>query len=168
VKICVLSVDFQLPASRPHMHFRSFVFLLPSKSRISSYQLLGRTWILEVLCRFELLSSSMSCFSSSFETLERLVNPLAKYMTAVMVGRFSSASFANRVLLFLRSMTFGCQKHGKADVPCVICWILNDSTGVVEVIKQLDFSRSEVDKTSPLLLWSLISRLYTLKLTYLI
>ncbi len=25
VKICVLSADFQLPAFRPHMHFRSFV-----------------------------------------------------------------------------------------------------------------------------------------------
>jgi hypothetical protein len=25
VKICVLSADFQLPASRQHMHFRSFV-----------------------------------------------------------------------------------------------------------------------------------------------
>jgi hypothetical protein len=45
-------------------------------------------------------------------------------------------------------------KCGKADGPCVIVWILNDSTGVVEVIKQLDFSRLEVDKTSPLLLWS--------------
>jgi hypothetical protein len=53
-------------------------------------------------------------------------------------------------------------KRRKADVPCVICWIFNDSTGVVEVIKQVDFSRSEVDKTSPLLLWSFdFSTVYT-------
>jgi hypothetical protein len=45
-------------------------------------------------------------------------------------------------------------KLRKADVPCVSSWILNDSTGVVDVIKQLNLLRSEVDKTSPLLLQS--------------
>ncbi len=41
-------------------------------------------------------------------------------------------------------------KLRKADVPCVSNWILNDSTGVVDLIKQLNLSRSE--KNSPLLL----------------
>jgi hypothetical protein len=51
-------------------------------------------------------------------------------------------------------------KLRKADVPCVSNWILNDSTGVVDVIKQLTLSRSE--KTSPLLLQSFdFSTLYT-------
>jgi hypothetical protein len=54
-------------------------------------------------------------------------------------------------------------KLRKADVPCVHGWILNDSTGVVDVINQLSLSRSEVDKTSPLMLQSF--DLYTLKLT---
>jgi hypothetical protein len=45
-------------------------------------------------------------------------------------------------------------KLRKADVPCVSSWILNDSTGVVDVIKQLNILRSEVDKTSLLLLQS--------------
>ncbi len=53
-------------------------------------------------------------------------------------------------------------KLRKADVPCVQSWILNDSTGVVDVIKQLNLSRSEVDKTSPLMLQSFdLSTLYT-------
>jgi hypothetical protein len=42
----------------------------------------------------------------------------------------------------------------KADVPCDSSWILNDSTGVVEVINDLNRSRSEIDKASPLLLQS--------------
>jgi hypothetical protein len=51
-------------------------------------------------------------------------------------------------------------KLRKADVPCVSYWILNDSTGVVDVIKQLTLSKSE--KTSPLLLQSFdFSTLYT-------
>jgi hypothetical protein len=54
-------------------------------------------------------------------------------------------------------------KLRKADVPCVHGWILNDSTGVVDVINQLSLSRSEVDKTSPLMLQSF--DIYTLKLT---
>jgi hypothetical protein len=41
-----------------------------------------------------------------------------------------------------------------ADVPCDSSWILNDSTGVVEVINKLNLSRSEIDKASPLLLQS--------------
>ncbi len=64
--------------------------------------------------------------------------------------------------IFPRVNDLWVSKRGKADVPCVICWILNDSTGVVEVIKQLDFSRLEVDKTSLLLLWSFdFSTVYT-------
>jgi hypothetical protein len=43
-------------------------------------------------------------------------------------------------------------KLKKADVPCDSSWILNDSTGVVEVINNLNCSRSEIDKASPLLL----------------
>jgi hypothetical protein len=43
-------------------------------------------------------------------------------------------------------------KLKKADVPCDSSWILNDSTGVVEVINNLNRSRSEIDKASPLLL----------------
>jgi hypothetical protein len=42
----------------------------------------------------------------------------------------------------------------KADVHCDSSWILNDSTGVVEVINYLNCLRSEIDKTSPLLLQS--------------
>jgi hypothetical protein len=49
-------------------------------------------------------------------------------------------------------MTFGCLNSKKADVPCVSSWILNDSTGVVEVINKLNLLRTEVDKASPLLL----------------
>jgi hypothetical protein len=45
-------------------------------------------------------------------------------------------------------------KLKKADVPCDSSWILNDSTGVVEVIYNLNCSRSEIDKASPLLLQS--------------
>jgi hypothetical protein len=45
-------------------------------------------------------------------------------------------------------------KLRKADVPCVSNWILNDSTGVVEVINKLNLSRSEVDEAFPLLLLS--------------
>jgi hypothetical protein len=45
-------------------------------------------------------------------------------------------------------------KLKKADVPCDSSWILNDSTGVVEVINKLNLSRSEIDKASPLLLQS--------------
>jgi hypothetical protein len=56
-------------------------------------------------------------------------------------------------------------KLKKADVPCDSSWILNDSTGVVEVINNLNRSRSEIDKASPFLLQSFDSQLYTLKLT---
>jgi hypothetical protein len=53
-------------------------------------------------------------------------------------------------------------KLRKADVPCDRSWILNDSTGVVEVINKLKLSRSEIDKASPLLLHSFdFSTLYT-------
>ncbi len=53
-------------------------------------------------------------------------------------------------------------KLKKADVPCDSSWILNDSTGVVEVINNLNRSRSESDKASPLLLQSFdFSTLYT-------
>jgi predicted transcriptional regulator len=45
-------------------------------------------------------------------------------------------------------------KLKKADVPCIRSWILNDSTGVVEIINELNLSRSEVDKAFPLLLQS--------------
>jgi len=59
-------------------------------------------------------------------------------------------------------MTFGVSKLRNTDVPCVSSCILNDSTGVVDVIKQLNLSRSEVDKASPLLLQSFdFSTLYT-------
>jgi hypothetical protein len=59
-------------------------------------------------------------------------------------------------------MTFGVSKLRNTDVPCVSSCILNDSTGVVGVIKQLNLSRSEVDKASPLLLQSFdFSTLYT-------
>jgi hypothetical protein len=43
-------------------------------------------------------------------------------------------------------------KLKKADVPCDSSWILNDSTGVVEVINNLNRLRSEIDIASPLLL----------------
>ncbi len=46
----------------------------------------------------------------------------------------------------------------KSNVPCVSSLILKDSMGVVDVIKQLNFSRLEVDK-APLLVAS--STLYT-------
>jgi len=53
-------------------------------------------------------------------------------------------------------------KLKKADVPCVSSWILNDSTGVVEVINKLNLLISEVDKASPLLMQSFdFSTLYT-------
>jgi hypothetical protein len=53
-------------------------------------------------------------------------------------------------------------KLKKADLPCDSSWILNDSTGVVEVINNLNRSRSEIDKASPLLLKSFdFSTLYT-------
>jgi hypothetical protein len=60
-------------------------------------------------------------------------------------------------------------KLRKADVPCVSSWILNDSTGVVDVIKQLNLLRSEVDKTSPLLLqsfdfWTQYTKIYLMNL----
>jgi hypothetical protein len=42
----------------------------------------------------------------------------------------------------------------KAEVPCVSSWILNASTGVVEVIIKLNLSRLEGDKASPLMLQS--------------
>jgi hypothetical protein len=45
-------------------------------------------------------------------------------------------------------------KLKKADVPCVSSWILNNSTGVVEVTNKLILSRSEIDKAFPLLLQS--------------
>ncbi len=53
-------------------------------------------------------------------------------------------------------------KLKKPDVPCDSSWILNDSTGVVEVINKLNLSRFEIDKASPLLLQSFdFSTLYT-------
>jgi hypothetical protein len=53
-------------------------------------------------------------------------------------------------------------KVKKADIPCDSSWILNDSTGVVEVINNLNLLRSEIDKASPLLLQSFdFSTLYT-------
>jgi cAMP phosphodiesterase len=53
-------------------------------------------------------------------------------------------------------------KLKKEDVPCDSSWILNDSTGVVEVINNHNLSRSEIDKISPLLLQSFdFSTLYT-------
>jgi hypothetical protein len=53
-------------------------------------------------------------------------------------------------------------KLKKADVPCDSSWILNDSTGVVEVINNLNLLRSEIDKASALLLQSFdFSTLYT-------
>jgi hypothetical protein len=54
----------------------------------------------------------------------------------------------------LIKIQFWVSKLKKANVPCGSSWILNDSTGVVEVIKQLNLSRLEVDKASPLLLQS--------------
>jgi hypothetical protein len=45
-------------------------------------------------------------------------------------------------------------KLKKAGVPCDNSWILNDSTGVVEVINDLNHSKSEIDIASPLLLQS--------------
>ncbi len=53
-------------------------------------------------------------------------------------------------------------KLKKADVPCDSSWILNDFTGVVEVINNLNHSKFESDKVSPLLLQSFdFSTLYT-------
>ncbi len=53
-------------------------------------------------------------------------------------------------------------KLKKADVPCDSSWILNDSTGVVDVMNKLNLSRSEIEKASPLLLQSFdFSTLYT-------
>jgi len=43
-------------------------------------------------------------------------------------------------------------KLKKRNVPYDNSWILNDSTGVVEVIYNFNHSRSEIDKASPLLL----------------
>jgi hypothetical protein len=45
-------------------------------------------------------------------------------------------------------------KLKKTNVPRDSSWILNDSTGVVEVINNLNLLRSEIDKASPLLLQS--------------
>jgi hypothetical protein len=45
-------------------------------------------------------------------------------------------------------------KLKKADVPHVSSWILNDSTGVVEVINKFNLLRSKVNKASQLLLHS--------------
>ncbi len=48
------------------------------------------------------------------------------------------------------------------NVPCDSSWILNDCTRVVEVINNLNCSRCEIDKASPLLLQSFdFSTLYT-------
>jgi hypothetical protein len=53
-------------------------------------------------------------------------------------------------------------KLKKADVPCDSSWIFNDSPGVVEEINELNLSRYEIDKASPLLLQSFdFSTLYT-------
>jgi hypothetical protein len=47
---------------------------------------------------------------------------------------------------------FWVSKLKNADVPCDSSCILNDSTGVVEVINKLNLLRLEVDKASPLML----------------
>jgi hypothetical protein len=53
-------------------------------------------------------------------------------------------------------------KLKKADVPCDSSWILNYSSGVVEVLNKLDLSRYEIEKASPFLLQSFdFSTLYT-------
>ncbi len=53
-------------------------------------------------------------------------------------------------------------KLKKADVPCDGSWILNDSTGVVEVINNLNLSRSEIDRFPTSVLQSFdFSTLYT-------
>jgi len=53
-------------------------------------------------------------------------------------------------------------KLKKTDVSFDSSWILNDSTGVVELINNLNRSRSEIDKASPLLLQYFdFSTLYT-------
>jgi hypothetical protein len=53
-------------------------------------------------------------------------------------------------------------KLKKAHDPSISIWILNDSTGVLDLIKLLKLLRSEVDKASPLLLQSFdLSTLYT-------
>jgi hypothetical protein len=53
-------------------------------------------------------------------------------------------------------------KLKKEDVPCDSSWIPNDSTGVVEVINNLNCLRSEIHKASPLQLQSFdFSTLYT-------
>jgi hypothetical protein len=57
---------------------------------------------------------------------------------------------------------FWVSKLKKLDVPCDSSWIRNESTGVVEVINNLNRSRPEFDKASPLLLQSFdFSILYT-------
>ncbi len=48
-------------------------------------------------------------------------------------------------------MTFGVKIN---NVPCVSSWIFNNFARIVDVIKQLNLSRLEVDKTSPFLLQS--------------
>jgi hypothetical protein len=56
-------------------------------------------------------------------------------------------------------------KLKKADVPCDSSWILNDSTGVVEVLNNLNSLRSDIDKPPHFCCSLLISQLYALKLT---
>jgi hypothetical protein len=56
-------------------------------------------------------------------------------------------------------------KLKKADVPCISSWILNDSTGVVEVINKLTLGDQKFIKLSQSCCSLLISQLYTLKLT---
>jgi len=53
-------------------------------------------------------------------------------------------------------------KFKKTDIPCDSSWILSDFTRMVEVINNLNRSRSEIDKASPLLLQTFeFSTLYT-------
>jgi hypothetical protein len=74
---------------------------------------------------------------------------------------FLSGRVLSSKLCFLRLMTFGCL-NSKKDVLRDSSWILNDSIGMVEVINNLNRSRSKIDKASPLLLQSFdFSTLYT-------
>jgi hypothetical protein len=75
---------------------------------------------------------------------------------------FLSGCVLSSKLLFPTVNDLWVSKLKKADVPCDSSWMLNDSTGVVEVINNLNRSRSEIDKASPLLLQSFdFSTLYT-------
>ncbi len=56
-------------------------------------------------------------------------------------------------------------KLKKADIPCISSWILNDSTGVVEVINKLTLQDQKLIKLSQSCCSLLVSQLYMLKLT---